>query len=230
MIVASLIESEAQAQDWLRQVLGVDDATMARLARLVDLLVEENERQNLIARGTIPMVWQRHIVDSAQLLAVPRETLPEGPWLDLGTGAGFPGLVIARAAARSPGHAGRFASLHRMAGACGAGTWACHVQVFWRAWKICRIKPACFRRALLRRWTSFLRFLRVFPHRKRCGCLPKGRRLRRIGLSAGNLAPPVPRGTIADRSAAGVIAGRLLGGNPPKPARPGGSLQRGSRR
>ncbi|MFD2779974.1 16S rRNA (guanine(527)-N(7))-methyltransferase RsmG [Novosphingobium pokkalii] len=95
MIVATLIESEAQAQDWLRQVLGADDAAMARLARLVELLVEENERQNLIARGTIPMVWQRHIVDSAQLLAVPRETLPEGPWLDLGTGAGFPGLVIA---------------------------------------------------------------------------------------------------------------------------------------
>jgi len=89
------IGSEAQAQDWLRSTLGVDDATMARLTHLVDLLVEENERQNLIARGTIPMVWQRHIVDSAQLLAVPRETVPDGSWLDLGTGAGFPGLVVA---------------------------------------------------------------------------------------------------------------------------------------
>jgi 16S rRNA (guanine527-N7)-methyltransferase len=40
-------------------------------------------------------VWQRHILDSAQLLHVSRETVPEGAWLDLGSGAGFPGLVIA---------------------------------------------------------------------------------------------------------------------------------------
>jgi 16S rRNA (guanine527-N7)-methyltransferase len=40
-------------------------------------------------------VWQRHIADSAQLLHVSRETVPDGSWLDLGSGAGFPGLVIA---------------------------------------------------------------------------------------------------------------------------------------
>ncbi|MCH7630095.1 MAG: 16S rRNA (guanine(527)-N(7))-methyltransferase RsmG, partial [Proteobacteria bacterium] len=69
---------------------------MARLGRLADLLVEENTRQNLVARGTLPHVWQRHILDSAQLLAcVPRGTMPAGPWLDLGTGAGFPGLAVA---------------------------------------------------------------------------------------------------------------------------------------
>ncbi|MBF5090373.1 16S rRNA (guanine(527)-N(7))-methyltransferase RsmG [Novosphingobium sp. NBM11] len=89
------ITSEADAQAWLRDRLGVDAAGMARLTRLADLLVAENERQNLVARGTLAHVWQRHIVDSAQLLDVPRETLPAGPWLDLGTGAGFPGLVVA---------------------------------------------------------------------------------------------------------------------------------------
>ncbi len=67
---------------------------MDRLDRLVHMLAAENERQNLIARDSIPHIWQRHIADSAQLLAhVPRETT--GIWLDLGTGAGFPGLVIA---------------------------------------------------------------------------------------------------------------------------------------
>lgn len=89
------IATEAEAQVWLRDVLGVEDAGMARLTRLVALLLEENERQNLVARGTLPHVWVRHIVDSAQLLHVSRETLPNGEWLDLGTGAGFPGLAVA---------------------------------------------------------------------------------------------------------------------------------------
>ena len=57
-------------------------------------LAEENERQNLVSAGSLDSVWQRHIADSAQLLRhVPRET--SSPWLDLGSGAGFPGLVIA---------------------------------------------------------------------------------------------------------------------------------------
>ena len=90
-----IIESEAAAKEWLREGLGVDNTTMARLELLADMLASENEQQNLVARGTLPHVWQRHIADSAQLLAVSRETLPEGPWLDLGAGAGFPGLVIA---------------------------------------------------------------------------------------------------------------------------------------
>lgn len=90
-----IVQTEAEAQGWLRNVLGVDDDGMARLARLVMLLLEENERQNLVARGTLPHVWVRHIVDSAQLLHVSRETLTDADWLDLGTGAGFPGLVVA---------------------------------------------------------------------------------------------------------------------------------------
>lgn len=90
-----MIASEDEARGWLRDVLGADDAALARLELLTHLLIVENDQQNLVARGTLPVVWQRHILDSAQLLAVPRETLPEGDWLDLGTGAGFPGLVIA---------------------------------------------------------------------------------------------------------------------------------------
>lgn len=74
---------------------GLNGDDIALLERFVDILLTENGRQNLIAKGTIPIVWSRHILDSAQLLAyVPRET-GERAWLDLGTGPGFPGLVCA---------------------------------------------------------------------------------------------------------------------------------------
>jgi 16S rRNA (guanine527-N7)-methyltransferase len=89
-----MIDSEEGARDWLRQLPECDAAAMARLERLVQLLAEENGRQNLVSATSLGEVWLRHIVDSAQLLShVPRET--SSPWLDLGTGAGFPGLVVA---------------------------------------------------------------------------------------------------------------------------------------
>lgn len=90
-----MIANEAEARQWVRALPGIDALAMERLEQLIAMLAEENQRQNLVSAGSIPEVWQRHIGDSAQLLAhVPRET-QAGPWLDLGTGAGFPGLVIA---------------------------------------------------------------------------------------------------------------------------------------
>jgi len=76
-------------------VEGLTDAAgMDRLNVLSAALLEENRRQNLVSRLSEGQIWRRHIADSAQLLRfVPRETT--GIWLDLGTGAGFPGLVIA---------------------------------------------------------------------------------------------------------------------------------------
>lgn len=86
-----MIGTEEEARDY---VAGLCDApAMERLERLIGALREENRCQNLVASATLDSVWQRHIADSAQLLEfVPRET---GAWLDLGTGAGMPGLVIA---------------------------------------------------------------------------------------------------------------------------------------
>ncbi len=70
-----------------------DAAGLARLDRFAAMLVAENERQNLVSNSSLESVWQRHFADSLQLVDhVPRGT---GPWLDLGSGAGFPGLVIA---------------------------------------------------------------------------------------------------------------------------------------
>lgn len=88
-----MILDEEGARAWLRQLPECDAAAMARLERLAELLAAENQRQNLVSAASLGEVWRRHIADSAQLLPhVPRGT---SPWLDLGTGAGFPGLVVA---------------------------------------------------------------------------------------------------------------------------------------
>lgn len=93
-----ILSSEGEARDWLAAFVAGDGAdgaaAMDRLERLVAMLAQENLRQNLVSAASLGEVWRRHIVDSVQLLRfVPRETCQT--WLDLGTGAGFPGLVIA---------------------------------------------------------------------------------------------------------------------------------------
>lgn len=71
----------------------VSRETYGLVARYVELLLAENQRQNLVARSTLDDLWQRHIADSAQLVRfAPR---PDSSWLDIGSGAGLPGLVIA---------------------------------------------------------------------------------------------------------------------------------------
>ncbi|TFI59542.1 16S rRNA (guanine(527)-N(7))-methyltransferase RsmG [Sphingomonas parva] len=76
-----------------RAALDVPRETQARLEAFIRFLTEENARQNLVSRASLEQVWARHIYDSAQLLRfVPADT---SRWLDLGTGAGFPGLIVA---------------------------------------------------------------------------------------------------------------------------------------
>lgn len=88
-----MIETEEQARAFCAE--RCDATAMGRLDRFVDLLKQENGRQNLVSAGSLQAVWQRHIADSLQLLDhVSCET---SPWLDLGSGAGPPGLVIALA-------------------------------------------------------------------------------------------------------------------------------------
>lgn len=78
---------------WLQEQ-GVSRETFDRLALLQRLTVEANEQQNLISRSTIEHFWTRHILDSAQLVPLAANARP-GLWIDLGAGAGFPGLVVA---------------------------------------------------------------------------------------------------------------------------------------
>jgi len=82
-------------------LVPVSRETLARLDRFVATLLTWQRRINLIAPATVAELWTRHIADSLQLVALaPAETRL---WLDLGSGGGFPGLVIACALADTPG-------------------------------------------------------------------------------------------------------------------------------
>jgi 16S rRNA (guanine527-N7)-methyltransferase len=77
-------------------LVPVSRETAARLDRFVALLLQWQAKTNLIAPSTVGEIWTRHVADSLQLLAL----APQAKfWVDLGTGAGFPGVVIACALA-----------------------------------------------------------------------------------------------------------------------------------
>ncbi|MEZ5714537.1 MAG: 16S rRNA (guanine(527)-N(7))-methyltransferase RsmG [Paracoccaceae bacterium] len=76
--------------------LDVSRETFEKLALYATLLEKWNPRINLVARSTLDDLWTRHIVDSLQLLRLADGAMPH--WADLGSGGGFPGLVIAIAA------------------------------------------------------------------------------------------------------------------------------------
>jgi 16S rRNA (guanine527-N7)-methyltransferase len=85
-------------------MFDVSPGTAARLDRFVDLLLTWQRHTNLIARSTIPLLWTRHVGDSLQLLdLVDAPYAKPAVWLDLGSGGGFPGVVIACALADVPG-------------------------------------------------------------------------------------------------------------------------------
>lgn len=86
--------TEDEAKQWLLANFDVSRETMAKLNSYVDLLLDEMSHQNLIAASTRPHVWARHIVDSAQLLLLAKND-QKGRWIDLGSGAGLPGIVVA---------------------------------------------------------------------------------------------------------------------------------------
>jgi 16S rRNA (guanine527-N7)-methyltransferase len=82
------------------ELVPVSRETAARIDRFVELLLQWQDKINLIAPSTIPVIWTRHIADSLQLLALAPDAKR---WVDLGSGAGFPGLVIACALAETEG-------------------------------------------------------------------------------------------------------------------------------
>jgi len=82
------------------ELTPVSRETAERLDRFVALLLAWQQRVNLIAPSTKAIVWTRHVADSLQLLAL---APPARIWADLGSGGGFPGLVIACALADVPG-------------------------------------------------------------------------------------------------------------------------------
>jgi len=85
--------SEMQAKKILMDELNVSCETMTDLDTLVDLLKKWNRTINLVGKSTMDHVWTRHILDSAQMWQFrPRDMKT---WVDLGSGGGFPALVVA---------------------------------------------------------------------------------------------------------------------------------------
>jgi len=78
---------------------GVSRETCERLVRYAAVLGKWNPSINLVSASTLSQIWSRHFLDSAQILALCGPA--EGLWADLGSGGGFPGLVIAILAAET---------------------------------------------------------------------------------------------------------------------------------
>jgi len=88
--------TEDEARQWLEHSFPVSRETWDRLERYVTHLLAGMDEQNLIAESTRDHIWARHIVDSAQLIPLVPPPAREGDlWVDLGAGAGLPGIVIA---------------------------------------------------------------------------------------------------------------------------------------
>jgi len=85
--------TEDEARTWVLERFG--PVATERVAAFVAMVVEEAAHQNLIAPSTIPTIWERHVVDSLQLVALAGPETDAMRWLDIGTGGGFPGMVVA---------------------------------------------------------------------------------------------------------------------------------------
>ncbi|MBC9034604.1 16S rRNA (guanine(527)-N(7))-methyltransferase RsmG [Sphingomonas sp. JC676] len=84
--------TEGDAREWVRTNFGVSRETL--LERFDVILRREATHQNLIAASTLDTLWARHLVDSAQLVPL-AVGAGRGAWVDVGSGAGLPGLVVA---------------------------------------------------------------------------------------------------------------------------------------
>jgi 16S rRNA (guanine527-N7)-methyltransferase len=81
-------------------LMPVSRETEARLDRFVALLEEWQAKTNLVAPSTLPHLWTRHIADSLQLVPLAPSAKT---WMDLGSGGGFPGIILACAMAETAG-------------------------------------------------------------------------------------------------------------------------------
>ena len=81
-------------------LVAVSRETEDRFAVYADLLARWQRIKNLVSPSTLPEVWTRHLADSAQIVPLMPDALR---WADIGSGAGFPGLVVAILLAGRPG-------------------------------------------------------------------------------------------------------------------------------
>ncbi len=170
--------TEDEAQDWLRSELRVSRETLDKLGRYRSLVLAGAEEQNLIARSTFDVFWTRHIVDSAQLVPL-SEGVGPGDWLDLGSGAGMPGIIVAILSKR-PVHLveerrGRVAFLNRVIqelDLANAQVFGCKVQAL-------KHKPAAIISArAFAPLPKLFELAHSFSTQKTLWLLPKGRSAR----------------------------------------------------
>ncbi|OLL52878.1 16S rRNA (guanine(527)-N(7))-methyltransferase RsmG [Bartonella henselae] len=83
---------EQKYQELLKIISSVSRETMQDLMHFESLIIQWNKHINLISSSTIPLLWTRHILDSAQIYPLHSDLLH---WCDLGSGGGFPAIVIA---------------------------------------------------------------------------------------------------------------------------------------
>ncbi len=86
-------DAPPEAVKALQEIANVSRETLGLLSDYLDLLTKWQARINLVSKSSLKDVWMRHVVDSAQLWPLAPDSARI--WTDLGSGAGFPGLVIA---------------------------------------------------------------------------------------------------------------------------------------
>ena len=84
--------SPLTSEDFQR-LIHVSRETLVRLEAYAELLIKWQAKLNLVSSASLGDIWRRHMLDSAQLLGL--APAAARTWLDLGSGAGFPGLVLA---------------------------------------------------------------------------------------------------------------------------------------
>ncbi len=77
--------------------MNVSRETIARFERFEEVLLKWNPKINLVSKASLENLWQRHIIDSVQVFTSIKD--PGDSWVDIGSGGGFPGIVVAIMAA-----------------------------------------------------------------------------------------------------------------------------------
>ncbi len=93
-----MVDLDGFGPDQVLEVVSVSRETIAKIERVIALLDDWRGRMNLIGPSEMDHIWRRHVLDSLQLLPL----IPQGGvTVDLGSGSGFPGLVLAAGLSRS---------------------------------------------------------------------------------------------------------------------------------
>ena len=80
---------------FFKNKINPNEDTTYKLKKFVSILIEHQKNLNLIGKSTIPTIWTRHILDSAQIEKILPKENDNYSTVDVGTGAGFPGMVLA---------------------------------------------------------------------------------------------------------------------------------------